>query len=104
MDLAIDCPRLVFPTPGGPTRHRIGALAVGFNFKWVASAGQFSHPAAIVICSPDGKVSQYLYGVRFDPKVIQQALADARARKIVESVERFVMTCLQYDGKQGKHS
>src|SRR2546426_987365 len=25
---AIDCPREVFPTPGAPTRHRIGALTL----------------------------------------------------------------------------
>ncbi|HYE19953.1 MAG TPA: SCO family protein [Tepidisphaeraceae bacterium] len=80
------------------------AKAVGFQFKWVPSAGQFSHPAAIVLCTPDGKVSRYLYGVKFDPQVLQQALTDARAKKIVETVERFVMTCLQYDGRQGKHS
>src|SRR5207302_9651096 len=24
---AIDCPRLVLPTPGGPTKHRIGSRA-----------------------------------------------------------------------------
>lgn len=80
------------------------AKAVGFNFKWVASAGQFSHPAAIVFCTADGKVSRYLYGVKFEPKVVEQALNDARAKKFVETVERFVMTCLQYDGRQGKHS
>ena len=30
---AIDCPKLVLPTPGGPTRQRIGAFAVGLSFK-----------------------------------------------------------------------
>ena len=30
---AIECPRLVLPTPGGPTRQRIGAFAPGFSLR-----------------------------------------------------------------------
>ena len=29
----MDCPREVLPTPGGPTKHRIGALAVGLSLR-----------------------------------------------------------------------
>jgi len=80
------------------------AKAVGFNYKWVATAGQFSHPAAIVICTPDGKVSQYMYGVQFKSDAINSAIAGAAQLKFIESVDRYVMTCLQYDGAQGKHA
>ncbi len=30
---AIDRPRLVLPTPGGPTKHRIGPLMSGFILR-----------------------------------------------------------------------
>lgn len=30
---AIDFPRLVLPTPGGPMRQRIGLLPCGFSFR-----------------------------------------------------------------------
>ena len=31
--LAIDFPKEVFPTPGGPTKQRIGAFILCFNFN-----------------------------------------------------------------------
>jgi cytochrome oxidase Cu insertion factor (SCO1/SenC/PrrC family) len=40
---------------GRPDQIERIARAVGFNYKWVPSAGQFSHPAAIAIATPEGR-------------------------------------------------
>jgi len=80
------------------------AQAVGFNYKWVQSAGQFAHPAVIMICMPDGRLSRYLYGVRFDPETTRLSLVEASNGKIGTSVDQFLLTCFQYDGRQGKYA
>jgi protein SCO1/2 len=80
------------------------AAAVGFQYKWVASVGQYSHPAAIFVCTPDGKLSRYLYGVRFDPQTVRLSLVEASAGKIGTTTDRFLLTCFQYDGRQGKYA
>jgi len=80
------------------------AKAVGFNYKWVPSVGQFSHPAAVAICTPDGKVSRYLYGVRFDEQTLRLSLVEASKGNIGTTVDHFLLTCFQYDGKQGKYA
>lgn len=80
------------------------AKALGFNYKWVPSAGQFSHPAALVVCAPNGKISRYVYGVKFEPALIKTALAEAKAGVVRESVDKFVLSCFQFDGKQGRHA
>jgi protein SCO1/2 len=80
------------------------AEAVGFNYKWVPSARQFSHPAAIVILTPDGKISRYLYGVQFKEQTVRLSLVEASEGKVGSTVDKFMLTCLQYDGKQGKYA
>jgi protein SCO1/2 len=78
--------------------------AVGFNYKWVPSAGQFSHPAGLIICTPEGKISRYLYGVRFEEKTLRLSLVEASEGKIGTTTDHFLLTCFQYDGKQGKYA
>jgi protein SCO1/2 len=80
------------------------AKTVGFNYRWVQSAGQFSHPAVIMMCMPDGKVSRYLYGVRFDPTTVRESLVEASNGKIGNSFDQLYLTCFQYDGHQGKYA
>jgi protein SCO1/2 len=80
------------------------AKTVGFNYRWIQSAGQFSHPAVIMMCMPDGKVSRYLYGVRFDPSTVRLSLVEASNGKIGSSFDQLYLTCFQYDGHQGKYA
>jgi protein SCO1/2 len=83
--------------------HQV-AKAVGFNYKWVASAGQFSHPAGIILCTPEGKISRYLYGVKFDEKTLRLSLVEASEGKIGTIGDRFLLTCFQFDGHQGRYA
>ena len=80
------------------------AKTVGFNYRWIQSAGQFSHPAVIMMCMPEGKVSRYLYGVRFDPTTVRESLVEASNGKIGNSFDQLYLTCFQYDGHQGKYA
>ena len=80
------------------------AQAVGFNYRWIASASQFAHPAVIMIIMPDGKVSRYLYGVRYNPQTLRLSLVEASNGKIGSAVDQLYLTCFQYDGRQGKYA
>ena len=70
----------------------------------MASAGQFAHPAAITLCSPDAKITRYLYGVQFDPQTVRLSLVESSQGKVGNTVDRFVLTCLEFDGHQGKYA
>ena len=78
--------------------------AVGFQYQWVESARQFAHPAVLVVLSPEGKVTRYLYGVNYDPTTLRLSLVESAAGKVGSSTDRFILTCFQYDGKQGKYA
>jgi protein SCO1/2 len=89
----------------GP-RSSIEALAetVGFQFAYDAETDQYAHAAVIVLVTPEGRVSRYLYGVRFEPKTLTLALTEASNGKIGSAWERFLLYCYHYDSRQGRYS
>ncbi len=78
--------------------------AVGFNFKWVPAVRQFSHPAVLTVCTPDGRLSRYLYGVQFEPKTLRLSVVEASDGKVGSAMDQIFLTCFQYDGHQGKYA
>src|SRR5699024_7361081 len=50
--------------------------AVGFKFKKLHN-GQFAHGAAIMFLSPEGTITRYLYGLKFNEFNLRNALYEA---------------------------
>lgn len=78
--------------------------AAGFRFQWVESAGQYSHPAVLILLSPNGTINQYLYGVRFDPKMLRQAIEDASAGRVSSLMQQIILMCFHFDPTTGKYT
>ncbi|HWE02809.1 MAG TPA: SCO family protein [Tepidisphaeraceae bacterium] len=78
--------------------------AAGVEYKFVGQAQQYSHPAVVVLATPQGMISRYLYGVKFDPTTMRLSLVEASNNQIGTTIDQFVLTCFQFDGKQGKYA
>lgn len=76
--------------------HRL-ADAVGFKYKYDAETKQYAHDAGIIVLTPEGSVSRYLYGATFDPQQMKLSLLEASGGKVGTSFDRVVMTCFKYD-------
>ncbi|MFL5304937.1 MAG: SCO family protein [Polyangia bacterium] len=79
--------------------HNIAALAdaVGFRYAYDPRSRQFAHPAVVMILTPDGRVSRYLYGVNFHLLDVRLALTEASHGKVGGIVDRVLLTCFHYD-------
>jgi protein SCO1/2 len=73
------------------------AQAVGFDYRYDEEAKTFAHNAVIFVLTPDGKISRYLYGVRFEPLQLRLALTEAGQGKSGSSFDRFLLSCYHYD-------
>ncbi len=77
----------------------IGALtgAVGFRYRKVGR--EFAHPDVVVVLTPGGKISRYLYGIEQDPTDLKLALLEASGGNIGEStaLNRILLFCFHYD-------
>jgi protein SCO1 len=71
--------------------------AVGFRYAYDEKTKQYAHAAAIVVVTPDGRVSRYLYGVEFPAKDLRLALVEASQGRVGTSFDRLLLTCYRYD-------
>ncbi len=78
--------------------------SIGFRYFHDTRNGQFDHDAGIVLLSPQGKVTQYLFGVKFVPETLRLALVNASQGKIGSIVDHFLLLCCNYDASTGRYS
>jgi protein SCO1/2 len=88
----------------GPAAHsRAVAEAVGFKYRQTAP-GDFAHAAVLTLCTPDGRVSRYLYGAMFEPRTLKLGLLEAGEGKIGTTLERFILWCHVYDPSRNSYA
>jgi protein SCO1/2 len=86
----------------GPEKNiRALAAAVGYSYRMDPQTGQYFHPAAVTVLSPDGAVSSYIYGVEYPVAPLAVTLMAARKGQLTEATERFLMACFHYDAPRG---
>ena len=69
--------------------------SVGYNIKAVGM--EFIHPAAIVVVSPKGMVTRYLYGLTFLPFDVKMAVAEASKGIARPTIQKLLLLCFTYD-------
>ncbi|MGD0947065.1 MAG: SCO family protein [Candidatus Binatia bacterium] len=69
--------------------------AVGFHFKRQGDA--FIHPAALIILSPQGKVTRYMYGITYLPFDLQMAVGEAASGLVRPTISKALDFCYSYD-------
>jgi len=77
--------------------------AVGFVYRWNEDRGEWAHPAAMILCTPKGRISRYLGGVMFDPQTVRLSLVEASAGKIGTLWDQVWLTCFHYVSGDGKY-
>ena len=71
---------------------------VGFRYKFDPRQSQYAHAAAIMILTPEGKISRYLYGIKFGARDLRLALTEASEGKF-GITDRLLLLCFHYDAQ-----
>ncbi|MBA2605699.1 MAG: SCO family protein [Acidobacteriota bacterium] len=77
--------------------------AVGFRYEFDKQTDQFAHAGGIMVLTPEGKVSRYLYGIDYAPKDLKFSLMESAESKIGNPVEKLFLYCYHYDPSTGKY-
>jgi protein SCO1/2 len=80
--------------------HRL-TDAIGFHFK--KQGNDFSHPVLLVVLSPDGKITRYIYGTEFHPFDLKMALLEASEGRVGPTLSKVLRFCFSYDPKGRKY-
>jgi protein SCO1/2 len=79
------------------------AAAAGFRYAYDPDTKQFAHASAIMILTPEGKISRYLYGIQFPSRDLRLGLVEASEGKIGSPVDQVLLFCYHYDPHTGKY-
>jgi len=88
---------------GPPDSINALTKAVGFQYQYDAKSNQYAHATAIMVLTPQGRISRYFYGVDFPPKDLRMGLVEASQGKIGNAVDAVLLYCYHYDPETGKY-
>lgn len=75
---------------------------IGYDYNKLEN-GDFAHGAAIMFLSPDGTITRYLYGLKFNEFDMRNALYDAADGNIGSTAEQVLLYCYQYDADSNSY-
>jgi protein SCO1/2 len=78
------------------------AASVGFRYAWDPRGNQYVHPSTLIILSPDGKVSRYLYGVEYGASDLRLSIDAAADGKTLNPLENAILYCFHFDPTTGR--
>jgi protein SCO1 len=88
---------------GPPESINTLTKAVGFQYQYDPKIQQYAHVTAIMVLTPQGRISRYFYGVDFPPKDLRMGLVEASEGKIGNVVDQVLLYCYHYDPQTGKY-
>jgi protein SCO1/2 len=77
--------------------------AAGFRYKWDPQTKQYNHATAIMVVTPNGRLSKYFYGVAYSPRDLRLGLVQASENKIGTAVDAILLYCCRYNAVTGKY-
>lgn len=69
--------------------------AAGFRYKPMGV--DFAHPATLIMVSPQGKITRYLYGVNFLPFDVKMAILESGKGLVQPTRSKILQYCFGYD-------
>jgi protein SCO1/2 len=78
--------------------------AAGFRYVYDRERDEFAHAAGVVILTPGGRISRYLYGIEYAPRDVRLALIESADGRIGNLADQVLLYCFHYDPVYGKYS
>jgi protein SCO1 len=84
------------------------ARATGFHYVQVpgpdGKMDQYAHSSVIMIATPDGRVSKYLFGIDYQPRDLRLSLIEASNHHIGTASDLVLLYCCGYSPSAGKYT
>jgi protein SCO1/2 len=83
----------------------IQELARSIGFRYAADPGSegYAHASGLLILTPRGRISRYLYGIEYSPRDLRLALVEASGHRIGSLVDQVLLRCYRYDPATGTY-
>jgi protein SCO1 len=78
--------------------------AVGFEYVYDPQENDYAHPAGVMILTPSGAISRYIYGMDFSANDLRLGLVEAASNQIGDVVDQVLLICYHYDPISGRYT
>jgi len=78
-------------------------LLNSLGYKVKKEGQEFIHPAALIVLSPDGKITRYLHGTYFLPFDLKMAVIEASQGRSGPTINKVLQYCFSYDPEGKKY-
>ncbi len=78
--------------------------SLGFRYEYNSVTDRINHPSGLMILTPQGKISSYIYGADYPTKVLQDSLTLASTGKVGAKAEVILLGCIMVDPVTGKRT
>lgn len=76
--------------------------AAGFYFR--AEGNDFAHAGALIVVSPEGKITRYINGIQYLPFDVKMALMEASEGRTGPTIAKLIKYCYRYDPDSGSYT
>jgi protein SCO1/2 len=77
--------------------------AAGFRYAWDAETKQYAHPSGVIVLTPDGRLSKYLFGIEYGARDLRLGIVEASEGNIGTPVDALLLYCYHYDPMTGRY-
>jgi protein SCO1/2 len=86
-------------------RQPVAQLAdeIGFRYAYDPETKQYAHPSGVIVLTPEGKISRYIFGATFDAHELRDALIAARDGESTSTFSKLFLLCYHYNPITGKY-
>ncbi len=80
-------------------RENIEKLTESVGFRYKVDGDEFAHASALIVITPEGKISRYLYGIQHIPSDFRLSLLEASKGEIGDSklINSVLLFCYGFD-------
>jgi protein SCO1/2 len=81
----------------------ISSLLNSLGYQVKREGQEFIHPAALIVLSPEGKITRYLHGTYFLPFDLKMAVIEASEGRSGPTINKVLKYCFSYDPEGKKY-
>jgi protein SCO1 len=76
---------------------------LGYRYAYDPETKQYAHPSGVIVLTPEGKISRYIFGATFDARELRDALVAARQGESRSTISKLFLLCYHYNPITGKY-
>ena len=76
---------------------------LGYRYLYDPETKQYAHPSGVIVLTPEGKISRYVFGVTFNSTELRDAIVAAKEGKSGSVLSQLFLLCYHYSPITGKY-